>query len=89
MDRAVLSSMNDSELWDALTLVFHDVFGNDTITIGHATTANDIDEWDSLNHVQLILAVEAKFHIRFPASEVASFECVGDMVSAIKRRLNS
>ncbi len=79
--------MNDNQLWEKLSLVFRSVFERDNITVNSNTTANDIAEWDSLNHVQVILAVEADFGIRFKHAEVASFENVGDMMGAIKRHL--
>ena len=77
--------MNDNQLHQQLTDVFRSVFKSNNITITSETTAADIAEWDSLNHVQLILAVEAAFGIRFRHAEVASFENVGDMIQAIQR----
>jgi len=80
--------MTDEQIWASVTSVFQSVFDRDSIEVGPATTANDIEEWDSLNHVQLIVAIEAEFKIRFRPVEVAAFENVGDMVQALKKHKN-
>ncbi len=77
--------MDEAQLWERLVSVFRTVFENDAIRISPPTSAVDIDEWDSLNHVQLVVAVESEFGIRFRPMEVAAFECVGDMAAAIRR----
>lgn len=74
--------------WQKMTEVFRSVFENRSIVVSEKTTGDDIIEWDSLNHVQLILAVETAFRIRFRHSEIAAFENVGDMMQAVKRQLN-
>ena len=79
--------MSDQDLWLKLNQVFQSVFGRESIAVGPLTTAQDVEEWDSLNHVQLILSVEAAFALRFKTIEVAGFENVGDMMAAIKRTL--
>lgn len=78
-------SMNDAQLWTRLTEVFRAFFSNESLVIGPTTTAKDVEEWDSLNHVQLILAVEAAFAVHFKPSEVAAFANVGDMFAALQR----
>ena len=79
--------MDDSLLWERLTGVFRAVFGRDSIAIQPDTTTADIDEWGSLNHLELVLAVQAEFGVRLKQVEVASFDNVGDMMDAIKRQL--
>lgn len=78
--------MNESEIWSALTEVFRSVFDDDELVIGAGTTAEDIDAWDSLTHVQLIVAVEARFGVHFNVGEIATLENVGHMVDLIKAR---
>jgi acyl carrier protein len=73
----------------ALTEVFQQVFEDDELTITHETKATDIDSWDSLMHVSLILAVEKRFRVRFSSSEVSSLMNVGMLIDLINvKRLN-
>ncbi len=81
--------MNETQVYEAVTRVFRATFEREDIDVSATTTASDIEEWDSLNHVQLILAVETEFGIRFKPVEVAGFENVGDMVTAILRQKKS
>ena len=73
---------------DALTEVFREVFENPGIVLSPKTTANDIDGWDSLSHVSLMMAVELKFNISFSRREIVSFRNVGDLVAGIDKKLN-
>ena len=72
---------------EKLTGIFRTVFDNEDITIGPETTANDVDGWDSLAHVNLILAVEKGFAIRFTQKELLTFKNVGDLVRSIESKL--
>ncbi len=67
--------------------IFRTVFDNDEITIRPEMTANDVDGWDSLSHVNLILAVEKGFGIRFSEREVLGFRNVGDLVRGVESKL--
>lgn len=78
--------MNESELWASLTDIFRHVFDDDGLVIGRQTTAKDIDAWDSLSHVQLIVAIEKRFGIRFNLGEVVALENVGQMMDLIQTR---
>ena len=69
-----------------LTEVFQQVFEDDELAITRETTAADIESWDSLMHVSLILAVEKKFRIRFSSSEVSSLMNVGMLVDLINAK---
>jgi acyl carrier protein len=79
--------MTREDIFDRLTEVFIDVFDEDDITLSDNTTADDIDEWDSLEHITLITAVEKEFKIRFKMSEVSSMKNVGEMVDIIESRI--
>ena len=72
---------------ETLTGVFRNVFDDESIEIARETTANDVDGWDSLSHVNLILAVEAKFKIRFAQRELLTFRNVGDLIDAITAKV--
>ena len=72
---------------DTLTEVFRDVFDDDSLVINDSTSAEDIPDWDSQNHVQLILAVEQRFGIRFRTAEIETLKNVGDLVALIDRKV--
>lgn len=79
--------MTEEQIWQQLTAVFNDVFGDDEITIRPETTAEDIENWDSLSNVQLLVAIEQTFSgVKFNTGEVANFENVGQLVAVIERR---
>ncbi len=73
--------------WEILTGVFQQVFEDDTIRINEKTTADDIDGWDSLSHVNLIVAVETTFNVRFSQKELLTFKNVGDLVRSIESKI--
>jgi acyl carrier protein len=79
--------MHDYEATKArLCLVFQDVFEDDTIEIFDHTTANDIDEWDSIFHISLILAAESEFDVRLSAAEIGSLEKVGELIKILQNK---
>ena len=63
--------------------IMMDVFDIDQLSITEATTAHDIEEWDSLSHIRLIVAIERAFKIRFTNAEIESLKDVGDLISSI------
>jgi len=75
------------ELMAQLNEVFRDVFSDDTIEIQATTTAKDIDDWDSLNHVNLIVAVEKRFGVKFTTREVSGLANVGALAQLIEKKL--
>jgi acyl carrier protein len=78
--------MTDSEIYSRLTGIFHDVFDDDDIELRSGMTAEDVDEWDSLSHIRLIVAAEKEFGVSFSSSEVANLENVGQFVDLITAR---
>ncbi len=80
--------MTEEEIWRQLTAVFHDVFGDDDISIRPETTAEDIEDWDSLSNIQLLVAIEKVFSgVKFNTGEVANMQNVGQMVAVIEHRI--
>jgi acyl carrier protein len=79
--------MNTQELINQLTPIFKDVLDNEDIVLSESTTAADIEEWDSLSHIQLIVAVEKSFKIKFTSIEIAAFKNVGDLCKTISQKL--
>ncbi len=72
-----------------LNQVFRQVFDDSSLNISRSTTANDIDEWDSLTHMNLIVAVELKFGIKFALGELQSLKNVGDLTDSIARKTSA
>ena len=79
--------METEEILSDVTKILIEVLDNDSILLNKETTANDIEEWDSLTHVQLIVAIEKHFDIRFTTTEIQNFRNVGDMCETIKAKL--
>lgn len=79
--------MKREEILENLTKVFQDIFDDETIKLTDATTADDIEDWDSLEHINLIVAVEQEFKIKFNMNEVTSMKNVGEMIDIIASRI--
>jgi acyl carrier protein len=67
--------------------IFRELFDDDNLTLRPDMTARDVDGWDSLAHVRLLLTIERKFHIKFSAPEVGGLRSVGDLVSLVARKI--
>ena len=78
--------MDEPQIYTRLVEVFHDVFDDDSIEVTPQLTAKDVDGWDSLAHIRLILTVEKAFKIKFSTSEICKLENVGELVKLIKAR---
>lgn len=78
--------MDREKITEKLNEVFRDVFDNEDITVGDSTTADDIEEWDSLEHISLISAVERTFKMRFTMKEVSGMKNVGEMINILCER---
>lgn len=72
---------------ETLNSIFQEVFDDDTIQIHPRMTANDVEGWDSLSHVNLILAIETRFQIRFSQKELLTFKNVGDLLRSIEAKI--
>lgn len=77
------------ELQDRLNQIFCEVFDDDDIKIAPEMTANDVDGWDSLSHVNLIVAIETKFNIRFSQKELLTFKNIGDLLNCIHSKITT
>jgi acyl carrier protein len=78
--------MDEPQIYDRLTQIFQDVFVVDSITVTPEMSAEDVDGWDSITHVRLILTVEKAFKIKFSVSEIGKLQNVGQLVALIKAR---
>ena len=79
--------MERKEIFKTVQDVFRDVLDNDDILLNNDTVADDIDEWDSLSHIQLIVAIEKQYKIKFTAREVVGFLNVGEFVDSVINKL--
>jgi acyl carrier protein len=75
--------MTREEVYERLNNVFRDVFDDETITLTDETTANDIEDWDSFEHINLVVAVQDEFSFKIPMGKVVSMQNVGEMVDII------
>lgn len=78
--------MERNEVLDRVQEVFRDVLDDEEIVLTDQTTADDVDDWDSLSHIQLIVAVEKAFHVKFTSKEILSWKNVGELVDSILTR---
>ena len=78
--------MSADNILRELREIMIDVFDVDGLDVTPATTADDVEEWDSLSHVRLVVAVERRFKIKFSNSEIESLKTVGDLVSLIQAK---
>ncbi len=81
--------MTKDEIYTVLNEVFREVFDDDTIVVGPSTTANDIEDWDSLEHITLVAAIESRFQVKFKVGEVVRFRNVGEMADILYERLQA
>ena len=78
--------MDSKMIYARLNKVFRDVFDDDSITVNPKTTADDIEDWDSLEHITLISAVEREFKMKFKMGEISSMKNVGEMADIVAAR---
>ena len=75
--------MEKSQILEEIQAIFREVLDNEEIVLASETTADDIEEWDSLTHIQLIVAIEKYFKIKFTSKEILSWQNVGEMIDCI------
>ena len=81
--------MNEELILNRIKQVFREVFADENIEINPSTSAEDIEEWDSLTHVRLIISHELEFGLRFSTSEVGDLKTVQDLISLIASKLEA
>lgn len=79
--------MTREEVFEKINEVFRDVFEDDDITVTDETTAADIEDWDSLEHINLVNAIEQEFGIKFNMGQIVSMKNVGEMADIILEKL--
>jgi acyl carrier protein len=79
--------MEKTAVYTKLTAVFRDVFAEDELQLTSETTADDVDGWDSLTHIRLVLAVSKAFGVKFSASEIGNLKNVGEFADIIEKKV--
>jgi acyl carrier protein len=79
--------MEEGQVYQRLNAIFGDVFDDDTVALKPETTADDVDGWDSLSHIRLVLSVEKAFNVKFSAAEVGKLKNVGELVGLIRAKV--
>lgn len=75
--------MEKNEILATVQEIFQDVLDNEDIELSYETTSDDIEEWDSLSHIQLIVAIEKQYKVKFTSKEIMSWGNVGEMIDNI------
>jgi len=78
--------MEKTQVFSKLTTVFREVFDEDELNLTPQTTADDVDGWDSLSHIRLVLAVSRAFGVKFSASEIGNLKNVGEFADLIEKK---
>ncbi len=78
--------MEKTQILEEVQEIFRDVLDNEDIVLANETVADDIEEWDSLTHIQLIVAIEKHFKIKFTSKEILSWKNVGEMIDCISTK---
>jgi acyl carrier protein len=79
--------MQIEEIYAQLTVIFRDLFDDDTLVVTPELTAADVPEWDSFNHINLVIAIEARFKIKFQTAELEQLQTVGSLADTIAAKL--
>ena len=79
--------MQQRDIYTALTTIFRDLFDDDTIVLSPGLSATDVPEWDSFNHINLIVAIEARFGVKFQTAELESMQTVGHLAALVQSKL--
>ena len=79
--------MTQQELRSKLNGIFCEVFDDETIQITDGMTAADVEEWDSLNHINLVVAVERGFNVKFTTKEINGLANVGEFIALIASKV--
>lgn len=80
------SEIDDSQTYTRLTEVFHEVFDDESIIATPGLTAKDVDGWDSITHIRLMLTIEKAFGVKFSVAQIGKLQTVGDLAKLIRER---
>jgi acyl carrier protein len=77
----------NNDVWNNLTAIFRESLDNDSLTLTETTTAKDVEGWDSITHVLIVVAVEKKFRVKFTAGEIQRLQNVGEFAALVQSKL--
>jgi len=80
--------MNRKELFEKIQGIFRDIFDDDELKIEESTNSSNIDDWDSINHINLVVAIESELNIKFNLDELSTLKDVGAMIDLILIKMN-
>jgi acyl carrier protein len=81
--------MTETQLLTELNTLFEEIIDEGAVTLSRETTAKDVEGWDSLNHIQIIAAIEKKYGFRFTLVEIQGFKNVGEMTDSILSKIKA
>ena len=79
--------MTREELFNGIQVIFRVIFDEDDMIVEDKTNSDDIEEWDSLNHINLVSAIEKEFEVRFALGELIALKDVGAMIDLITKKI--
>lgn len=81
--------MEMESIQDQVQDIFRDILDQESLTLTSATTASDVDGWDSLTHIQLIVAIEKRFKVKFSSKEILSWKNIGELLDSLHTKVAS
>lgn len=81
--------MTDPELYAGLNEIFRQVLDNNSITLTPTMTAEDVDGWDSMNHIFIVVEIEKRFGIKFQAAEMEELKNVGELAALVREKVGA
>jgi acyl carrier protein len=81
--------MTDGEVLEKLTNIIRDILDDDSIVVTPETTADDVEDWDSANNINIVVSAESRFKIKFKSAEIERLRNLGDFVAVIQRKLSA
>jgi acyl carrier protein len=79
--------MTEAEIYDTLNEVFRQVLEDDSIELTPSTTADDVEGWDSMNHIFIVVELEKRFGVKFQAAEMEELKNVGELAALVQQKL--
>ena len=79
--------MTKQEIFEKIQNIFRNVFDNSEMKIENSSNSSNVENWDSLNHINLVVAIQKEFRIKFDLKEIQSFKNVGEMVDLVEKKI--
>ena len=86
---SISPSTQTTDLYRELTPIFRDLFDDESLVLTPELTAAEVPEWDSFNHINLVVAIESQFGVKFQTAELESLQSVGQLVNLLQKKLAS